>query len=395
MRVDFADQFVRPNFAADIERLHGTIRGLSSDPNARARVSLEGRIGHDAPVTFSGSMQPFAWDKFTDLTFHCENVSLPVFNPYSGRFAGYDIDEGELTTDIHYLVRNRQLSANHSIRIDELHWGERSGTKPGAPLPVRLATSLLRDRNGVIALDLPLQGTLDDPKFDVWSMVWDVLGNMVAKAATAPFTLLASVFKGSEKAQFVEFAPGSAELAEDTHSSLQSLSRALTERPNLKVEIPIGFAPELDRSGLWERKYQEAVTRTIARTQPPPHQGASMPSYEDLDPEAKLEVLAALYKELTGKRPRLAEAPPAPKDATRKGAKAWQKAYELETLEAETRGKIIVQPSDLDDLGRRRAEAIERALTSGASLDSNRVLLRKEGKVGSEHGKVRLELRLK
>jgi len=70
-------------------------------------------------------------------------------------------------------------------------------------LPVKFATSLLKDRNGVISLDVPVGGTLDDPTFRIGPIVWQVIKNIIVKAVTAPFALLGSLFEGAEEAQFV------------------------------------------------------------------------------------------------------------------------------------------------------------------------------------------------
>ena len=89
-------------------------------------------------------------------------------------------------------------------------WGEETAAKGEATLPVKLATALLRDRNGVIELDVPVTGSIDDPKFRIGPIVWQVIKNILSKAVTAPFALLGSLFAGAEDAQFVDFAPGSA-----------------------------------------------------------------------------------------------------------------------------------------------------------------------------------------
>ena len=107
--MDFADFNVQPNFAAAVESLDGSITGMSSDPNSRATVELDGNVGEYSPVLISGTTQPFAYDRFTDITFKFENISLPVFNPYSGKFAGYNIAKGKLFTDLHYQIDNRKL----------------------------------------------------------------------------------------------------------------------------------------------------------------------------------------------------------------------------------------------------------------------------------------------
>ena len=123
-RMNFSDFNVQPNFAANIQDLSGKVTGLSSAFESRAKVDLKGRVGEFEPVTIAGELQPFAFDRFTDMGLKFENISLPLFNPYSGRFAGYNISKGKLTTDLHYLIQDRKLDAKHHIVIDQLEWGE-------------------------------------------------------------------------------------------------------------------------------------------------------------------------------------------------------------------------------------------------------------------------------
>jgi hypothetical protein len=184
--MDFADLSVQPNFAAKIEDLEGRISGLSTDPNSRAEVKFDGNVGEFSPVLIAGQFQPFAYDRFTDITMKFENISLPVFNPYSGKFAGYNIAKGKLFTDLHYQLDHRKLNAQHKIRIDQLEWGEATANKEEATLPVKFATSLLKDADGVIKLDIPVSGTLDDPAFRIGPIVWQIVKNLLTKVVTAP-----------------------------------------------------------------------------------------------------------------------------------------------------------------------------------------------------------------
>ena len=55
---------------------------------------------------------------------------------------------------------------------------------------------MLADRNGVIDLDLPISGSLNDPQFRIGPVIWKVITNLVTKAITAPFSLLANAFGG-------------------------------------------------------------------------------------------------------------------------------------------------------------------------------------------------------
>ena len=117
-------------------------------------------------------------------------------------------------------------------------------------LPVLLAVALLKDRNGVIDVNLPISGSLDDPQFSVGGIILQVIGNLLVKAVTAPFALLGSLVGANEELSFVEFAPGSAALAAAEQQKLASLAKALTERPNLRLEITGRAASEPDAAAL-------------------------------------------------------------------------------------------------------------------------------------------------
>ena len=123
-RMNFTDNSIQPNFSADVQQLSGTLTGLSSACDSRAKVDLKGKLDEFSPVSITGELQPFAFDRYTDLAMRFENISLPIFNPYSGSVAGYNIAKGKLTTDLHYVIEDRQLDAQHKIRIDQLEWGE-------------------------------------------------------------------------------------------------------------------------------------------------------------------------------------------------------------------------------------------------------------------------------
>ncbi|MDP1790044.1 MAG: AsmA family protein, partial [Methylibium sp.] len=64
-----------------------------------------------------------------------------------------------------------------------------------------------------------------------------VIVNLITKAITAPFSLLASAFGGGgQELGYVEFAPGSTELSDASRQRLDTLAKALTDRPALKLE---------------------------------------------------------------------------------------------------------------------------------------------------------------
>jgi len=395
-QMNFSDQFIQPNFAADIKDLEGTLAGLSTDPNSSAKVDLKGEVGEFSPVTIAGEIQLFAFDRHTDIGMKFENIPLPVFNPYSGRFAGYNIAKGSLTTDLQYLIEDRELDAKHHIRIDQLEWGEATESKEAVPLPIKLATSLLKDVDGVIDLDVPVKGTLDDPKFRIGPIVWQIIKNILVKAVTAPFRLLGSLFKGDEEAQLVQFTPGDAALDPAAAEQMNALAKGLAQKPEIKLDVPIGIVEELDRPAMVERTLAaeiDAATRTVLRIKPDDE--AAPPALATLEPRKQIEVLTTVVESLTGTAPQVAPPPEPAEGTSRKEARAMQQAASLESLEEQARTAVQVDPLALQRLGQQRGEAIQTALLAGGELQPDRVFLARNDKVTAQDGKVRFELGIK
>ena len=124
---------------------------------------------------------------------------------------------------------------------------------------MRLAVALLKDRNGEIHLDLPVTGSIDDPKFSIWGVVWKIIGNLLVKAATSPFALLGSLFGGGEQLSYLEFPAGIADIPAAEEGKLGNLAKVLHERPALKLEIEGHVDVDKDREGLRQLIFRRKV----------------------------------------------------------------------------------------------------------------------------------------
>ena len=248
-RLVATDRSVSPAFTTELTDFGGTISGLSSEQLARAEVDLAGRLGL-APLKVSGKINPLAGDAFTDVKITFTGIELPPFTPYSGKFAGYTVDKGKLSFDLAYHLSARELAAENNVVLDQFYLGQTVESPEAVKLPLKLALAILRDRDGRIAIDLPIRGNLDDPDFKYGRMVMRTLGNLVVKAATAPFALLGGLFGGGHDLSAVDFASGSAEFTPEALARLDGLAKALTERPGLSLEISSQPQRELDLAGL-------------------------------------------------------------------------------------------------------------------------------------------------
>ena len=245
-RVNYNDRFVKPNYTADLSELNGKLGAFSSAPLAAgeaprlAEVSLTGRVEGTASLEITGKLNPLAQPLALDIAAKVRDLELPPLSPYAIKYAGYGIERGKMSVDVAYLVLpNGNLTASNKIVLNQLAFGEKVEGAP-ASLPVKLAVALLADRSGVIDLDLPVSGSINDPQFSIGGLIWKSLGNLVVKAVTAPFTLLASALGGGgggSELSTVEFAPGTATLDAAATAGLDKVAKALVERPKVTLTV--------------------------------------------------------------------------------------------------------------------------------------------------------------
>ncbi len=246
--VNFSDFFIKPNYTANLTGIGGVITEMT--PDKAGDVELRGKVDNTAPVEILGRLNPLSKDLFLDIKASARDIELPPLSPYAIKYAGYGIQKGKLSVNVKYFIENRKLSAENNVYLDQLTFGDKVESPTATKLPVLLAVSLLKDRNGVIDIDLPISGSLDDPEFSVGGIIVRVIVNLLTKVITAPFAALASAFGGKEELSYVEYAPGGAALDADSKKRLDTLGKALNDRPSLRLEVAGRVDPQQDREGL-------------------------------------------------------------------------------------------------------------------------------------------------
>ena len=258
-KVNFSDHFIKPNYSASLVEMGGRVSGLSSEEGRLADIDLRGKLENSAPLEIVGKINPLAKDLFLDLKVDFRDMDLSPLSPYAGWYAGYYIEKGKLTLSLKYHIEKRKLESENKIFLDQFTFGEAVDSPKATKLPVRLAVALLKDRNGEIHLDLPVTGSLDDPKFSIWGVVWKIIGNLLVKAATSPFALLGAVFGGGEQLSYLEFDPGHIDIPAAEEGKLVHLEKVLGDRPGLKLEVEGHVDVEKDREAMRQQIFRRKV----------------------------------------------------------------------------------------------------------------------------------------
>lgn len=360
---NFADFSLTPNFATAIQQLNGQIGTIDSRQAKPASVDIKGKVDRYAPVTIKGSVNPFDPMAALDIATSFKRVELTTLTPYSGKFAGFRIRKGRLNLDLHYVITKGQLKAENKVVVEQLQLGEKVDSADAVDLPIRLAIALLKDTDGKISIELPVTGDLNNPQFSVMPIVWQTLRNLVVRAATAPFKFIGGLVTGGGAQDLgnVSFAAGSSALSKDAESALDSLAKALKERPALRLEIEGTAAASSDGPFLaaerLEREYQYNYYKILQR------RGDKVPAQASLlvvPEKEKAPLLEGIY------RTRLKQQPPA----------EW-KDLGSDERSAKLRDSVIKFWSGSDvllrQLGQDRASTIKDYLVDKGQLEDDRV----------------------
>ena len=360
-RLHVDDRFVKPGYRADLKDVGGRISGLSSVAGTRAEVDLRGSLESSAPLEITGTFNPFSATSFADIKVAFRDIDLVPMTPYFVKYAGYSVQKGRLTMNVAYKLNERRLEAQNSFLVDQFTFGEKVESPTATKLPVKLAVSLLKDPDGVIRLDVPISGSVDDPKFRVGPIVWKIIGNVLKKAVLSPFALLGRLGGGGPELSFVDFAPGASSLDGEAVKRLDALAAALGKRPALKLEVEGKVDAAKDAEGLqrllYERKVKVRKAEELAKAGTP----AASVDEVVVSKEEWPEYLERAYRKERFPKPRT--------------ALGLVKQIPPEEMEKLMLANLVVTPDDLRQLALARATVVKERLLGPGQVAPDRVFL--------------------
>ncbi|MFT4064780.1 DUF748 domain-containing protein [Paraburkholderia sp.] len=259
-RVTYTDNFIKPNYTANLVDIKGTVGAFGTESTTPAPVDVAAKLAANGPLTIRGTVNPLIAKPALDLTATAHDIELTNLTPYSAKYAGYPITKGKLNVDLHYKLENDQLNANNHLFIDQLTFGDHVDNDTATKLPVRFAISLLKNSRGEIDVNLPVSGSLSNPEFSIGGLIWHAVLNLLEKAVTAPFSLIANAFGGNgEELGYVEFEPGSAQLTDADKQKLDTIVKALADKPSIRMDLIGRVDPKIDEPALRTRYVDRLV----------------------------------------------------------------------------------------------------------------------------------------
>ncbi len=357
--LNYTDNFIKPNYTANITQLAGKIGAFgTANGGPPADLTLQGQLDDNAPVNIDGTINPLTPVAFLDVKGKADGVELTHLTPYSSKYTGYPIIKGRLTMDVHYALDQGKLNADNHIFLSQLTFGDRVQGKGISHLPVKLAVALLKDSQGNIDVDVPVTGSLSDPQFSFGRLIWRAFVNLIGRAVTSPFRLIASAMGGNHQdLGYVEFAPGSNVLDAQTQDRLTQIAKILTDKSSLNLDIIGRVDPQFDENGLRKVMMQEQVTHEMAKDRGGDENDVAVLS--KLSPDDYNKYLTKAYKHAKFSKPR--------------DLIGLTKSQPPDVMEKLLQTNVQVDQDALRHLAERRADAVRQWLRG--KLDDKRVFV--------------------
>ena len=258
--MDYKDFNLPLNFATHIHSLHSQAKDISTSSSQPTELTLNGKIDQYGKAKITATSQLSDPQAFSEIQLDLSNVDITSASSYSGKFAGYAIDAGTLGLNLDYRIEQGQMRGDNHLLLEHLTLGDAVDSPDAVSLPLKLAVALMKDIDGNIDIDLPVEGDLNNPEVHIGGIVLKAFGNLLVKVAASPFTLLGGLFENGDGSGLdsVAFSPGASLLTNNEQQSLDQLAQALQQKPALGLGISACYQAASDGQALQTIQFNQA-----------------------------------------------------------------------------------------------------------------------------------------
>ncbi|WP_373036290.1 DUF748 domain-containing protein [Sulfurimonas sp.] len=366
----FADLSLPLEFRTDIHDLNGVVYSISSQPGEVSYVDIVGEIDKYGSTKLLGSIDSSNPKLYTDLNFNFRNLDLNSLSGYSASFAGYKIDSGKLFLDLGYKILDSELLGKNSIIVKNIELGDELKDENTTSLPLGFAIALLEDSDGIIDINMPVEGNVDAPDFKYGALVWKTFANLIVKAVASPFKFLGAIMGlDGEQLEFVEFEPGQMLILPPEKEKLDNISKLMIKRPRISLKI----IPQYDEAqDAWALKQQKLIQAVMKKS--------GVKNKKEQQNSMNIDLLEDIYKELAPKK-KVSDIEKA-LEKTYKGD-ALKRAYQNTLIKEITQMQVVVL-QELEILASKRAELLKEYLVSLKNISANRIMIQSAQNVEKE-----------
>jgi len=356
----FSDYSIPIKFSTYIHNLDGVVYAISNTANETTYINIAGDVDEYGSAKIEGSIESANPKAYTDLNLNFQNLDLNSLSGYSASFAGHEIDSGKLYLDLGYDILNSELKGSNNIMMKSVVLGKEVEDENVTVLPLGFVLGLLEDSDGVIDIEMPVEGNVDEPDFKYGTLVLKTIGGLIAKAVTSPFKFLgAAMGIDAEALEYVYFEAGTSLVTPPQREKLDQLAKMLLKKPKISLKFASPYAAVEDKQALQMSKLIDLVMKKSGLKNRKEHKNAMTTDLlEDIYEAVKNDdSLKVVREELTQKYE----------------GEVMERMYHTKLLDL-CRDMQIVTQEELNLLAKKRTQNIYTYLSEDKNIDKTRLL---------------------
>ncbi len=233
-KIEFVDHRADEPFVYNLSKVEMQVDSISSDAeylvmsasmllNERGTLKAELVLNPKNPLDLT-------------LDYVITDFQLSDLNIYSRHYMGFPIFYGDMYYKANTTIDNGQLTSENNLIIQNVELGNKRGGL--YDLPIKFALFLLKDKDGVIKLDVPVRGDLKDPKIKVGRIIWNTFKNLIVKTVAAPGKFLSNIINVDPKdIEAIEFNYNDTTLTENQRHQIDLLLELEQKKQGLEIEM--------------------------------------------------------------------------------------------------------------------------------------------------------------
>ena len=278
-KIHFRDQSVNPVYERTFTISELNVGKLDNQkPQEATPFNIKGESNEYATFDMQGNFAPFTEKLNAKTVGKVRELSLPSVSSYIKDSLGFELQSGQLDTDIDVSIVDDKIDGKTDIFIRGLKMStandyEEGTIKEGKAMPLNVALNMLKDKKGNLKLGIPMQGDTSNPSFGVRHFI----GLIVKKAAMSqtkkylmntfvPYASVVSVaLTGADyllqiRVEPLLFSPQITDLNEAQSQYLKELALLMADKEKLQIRTCALSTPaDVGLSGKQEKFSEEHI----------------------------------------------------------------------------------------------------------------------------------------
>ncbi len=203
-----------------------------------------------------------------DLNYHFQKLPVTLFNPYLITYTSFPLDRGTLELKGTWKVRNGEINSDNHLTVIDPRVSSRLQNKDTKWLPMRVIMSFVRERGNVIDYEIPISGNLNNPKFHLRDVIFDVVTNIFVKPATTPYRIqVRNIETEIEKSMSFKWDMRSSQVSKKQRYFIEKMALFLQDNPNASITITPHYFSEKEKEYLllFEAKKRYSIDMQLTK----------------------------------------------------------------------------------------------------------------------------------